>query len=114
MITSLACIRHIGEHKRLTILMPARNPTRTEQLVARHTHRKCDAIIADTFKAFRAAADGWGTLSLDELIAIATTLFIKIAVEPAEKMSTNPKEMRRQLGWALVRLIKQPGDDVVN
>ena len=90
------------------------NPTRTDLLVAQHTRRKCDSIAGKAYAAFLIAANGWGTLSLDECVAIATTLFVKIAVEPAEKMSTNPKEMRRQLGFQLQKMIKQEGDEIVN
>lgn len=94
--------------------MPNPNPTRTDLLVARHTARKVERIVEKTFLAFHGAANEWGTLSLDECVAIATTLFVKIAVEPAEKMSTNPKEMRRQLGFQLQKMIKQEGDEIVN
>lgn len=94
--------------------MPKASPIKTDLLVARHTARKVERIVEKTWAAFHAAAQEWGTMSLDETLAIGTTLFVKIAVEPAEKMSTNPREMRRQLGFQLQKMIRQEGDEIVN
>ena len=94
--------------------MSTASQKRTDLLVAQHTRRKCERIADAAFDAFLLKAKEWGTLSLDELFSIGTTLFMRIASEPIEKMSTNPKEMRRQLGFQLQKMIKQEGDEIVN
>lgn len=83
-------------------------------LIARHVRRKVESIADTTFGRFRSAAEEYGTLSAEELLAIGASLFMRIAVEPLEKMSHNPKEMRRQLCAQLIKIVKQDDDDVVN
>ena len=75
-------------------------------LVAKHTRRKCERICEQTFAAFRKTADEWGTLSADELIAIGTTLFIKVTLEPLQKMTNNPAKMRYVLTKQLNEIIR--------
>jgi len=91
-----------------------KEPSKTDLLVARHTARKVEDITKRAFGAFRTAAEEYGTLSPDELIGIGVSLFCAITVRPMERMSSNPKEMRRQLALQLGKMIKQDGDDVVN
>ncbi len=76
-------------------------------LVARHTHRKVDRIVEKTFEAFRSVAEGYGTLSPDELVAIGVNLFMNITVLPLERMATSPVRMRNQLCKELVKIIRR-------
>jgi hypothetical protein len=89
-------------------------PSKTDLTVARYTARKVDSIVLATYKRFYSAIEEYGTLAPDELLAIGLNLFMKITVEPMEKLSPNPKEMRRQLIAQLGKMIKQEGDEVVN
>jgi hypothetical protein len=75
-------------------------------LVAKAIRRKCEKIIDASFAAFRKTADEWGTLSADELIAIGTTLFIKVTLEPLQKMTNNPAKMRYVLTKQLNEIIR--------
>lgn len=85
-----------------------------DEMMARRAHRKVDEIASAAFQAFRAKADSYGTLSPDELFAVGMTLLMEITIKPLERLSSNPKEMRRQIGWQIVRTIKQEGDDDLN
>jgi hypothetical protein len=89
-----------------------KQPNKADLLVAHHTARKVERIVDSAFAAFRAESDKYGTLSADEMLAIGVSLFLAITVKPMEKLSSNPKEMRRQLGWQLVRMMKADGDDI--
>lgn len=89
-------------------------PNQADLSVAHFTKRKCDALVGAAMRGFRTEMTKWETVSLEELIAVGTSLFMEITVRPAERMSNNANRMRYHLRKVLTDLIKPEPKEVVN
>lgn len=87
--------------------------TDPDLLVAKSVRRKCESIVKQTYKAFYGIIAEYGTLSVDEILAIGLGLFMRVTVEPLEKLSTDPDAMRQELIDQLTYLV-QRGEQELN
>lgn len=83
---------------------------RTDDLMARRAKRKVEKIVESTSKAFRQAADEYGTLSADEILAIGVNLLMKLTVAPLEKLAADPAQMRKEVAKMMMAMIEQGGE----
>ncbi len=84
----------------------------TEDLLAKHTRRKVEKIVESTAKAFRQAAEEYGTLSADEILAIGVNLMMQLTVAPLEKMAQDPAQMRHEVIKMMLAMIEQGGEEM--
>ncbi len=82
-------------------------PTPTDLLMARHAHRKVDAIVSKTYREFRKIIREYETLSADEIFAIGVNLVMMTTVRPLEKMTTNPALLRAEIAKQFALFIER-------
>lgn len=83
-----------------------------DDLMAKRIRRKVETIVESTTKAFRQAADEYGTLSAGEILAIGVNLMMKLTVTPLEKMAADPAQMRQEVVKMILAMIEQGGEDI--
>lgn len=68
--------------------------------------RKCEDVSAKTIAAYKHAIEEYGSMSAEDLVAVAANVLMNIAILPLERMSDRPLQMRNAMARHFAKLIK--------